>query len=53
MVIVGEKEAAEGLVSMRKQGGGEQATMTMQEFADRVNGEVAQMLEATNIEPQD
>ena len=25
MVIVGEKEAAEGLVSMRKQGGGEQA----------------------------
>ena len=28
MVVVGEKEAAEGLVSMRKQGGGEQATMT-------------------------
>lgn len=53
MVIVGEKEAAEGLVSMRKQGGGEQATMSMQEFADRVNAEVAEMLEATNIEPQD
>ena len=43
MVIVGEKEAAEGLVSMRKQGGGEQATMTMQEFAQRINDEVAQM----------
>ena len=32
MVIVGEKEAAEGLVSMRQQGGGEQATMTMEAF---------------------
>ena len=53
MVIVGEKESAEGLVSMRKQGGGEQATMTQQEFVDRVNGEVAEMLEATNIHPQD
>ena len=29
MVIVGEKESAEGLVSMRKQGGGEQATMSL------------------------
>ena len=53
MVIVGEKESAEGLVSMRKQGGGEQATMTQQEFVDRVNSEVAEMLEATNIHPQD
>lgn len=53
MVIVGEKESAEGIVSMRKQGGGEQATMTQQEFVDRVNGEVAEMLEATNIHPQD
>ena len=53
MVIVGETESAEGLVSMRKQGGGEQATMTQQEFVDRVNAEVAEMLEATNIHPQD
>ncbi len=53
MVIVGEKESAEGLVSMRKQGGGEQATMPMQEFAKRVNDEVAEMLEATNVKPQD
>ncbi len=44
MVIVGEKESAEGLVSMRKQGGGEQATMTMEEFAGRINSEVADML---------
>ena len=44
MVIVGEKEAAEGLVSMRKQGGGEQATMKMEEFANRINDEVADQL---------
>ncbi len=48
MVIVGEKEAAEGLVSMRKQGGGEQATMTMEEFAQRINDEVAKQLSAVN-----
>ena len=53
MVIVGEKEAAEGLVSMRKQGGGEQATMKMEDFAARINSEVADMLEATNIHPKD
>ena len=53
MVIVGEKEAAEGLVSMRKQGGGEQATMPMEDFAARVNAEVAEMLKATDIKPQD
>ena len=53
MVIVGEKESAEGLVSMRKQGGGEQATMTVDEFASRIKAEVAAMLEATNIQPKD
>ncbi len=46
MVIVGEKESAEGLVSMRKQGGGEQATMSMEEFAKRINEEVAEQLKA-------
>ena len=44
MVIVGEKEAAEGLVSMRKQGGGEQSTMSKEDFACRVNDEVAEQL---------
>ena len=53
MVIVGEKEAAEGLVSMRKQGGGEQASLTQQAFVERINKEVEEMLEATNIHPQD
>ena len=46
MVIVGEKESAEGLVSMRKQGGGEQATMSMEEFAQRINAEVGEQLKA-------
>ena len=52
MVIVGEKEAAEGNVAMRQQGGGEQAVMSMQDFAQRINAEVAEMLEATNLKPQ-
>ena len=53
MAIVGEQEQAEGLVSMRKQGGGEQATMKMEEFAERINAEVAEMLKATNLKPKD
>ena len=53
MVIVGEKEMEEGLVSMRKQGGGEQATMPMEDYAKRINDEVATQLKATEIEPQD
>ena len=53
MVIVGEKEAAEGNVAMRQQGGGEQAVMSMAEFAQRINAEVAEQLSATNIEPKD
>ena len=46
MVIVGEKEAVDGLVSMRVQGGGEQATMKMEDFARRINDEVANQLKA-------
>ena len=46
LLIVGEKEAADGLVSMRKQGGGEQAQMPMEKFAQRVNDEVKEQLKA-------
>ncbi|MCH4148575.1 MAG: threonine--tRNA ligase [Prevotella sp.] len=46
MIIVGEKEAAEGLVSMREQGGGEQATMKIEEFAERINKIVAEQLKS-------
>ena len=53
MVIVGEKEAADGTVAMRQQGGGEQAVMSMQEFGQRINDEVAVQLQAMNIRPKD
>ncbi len=52
MVIVGEKEEAEGLLSMRQQGGGDQATMPVADFIKRINDEVAQQLKATEIKPQ-
>ena len=44
MVIVGEKEMADGLVSMRQQGGGEQATMSKEVFVQRIHNEVAEQL---------
>lgn len=45
MVIVGEKEEQEGLVSVRKQGGGDQGSMKFEEFAEKINEEVRQMTE--------
>ena len=48
MLIVGEKEQADGTVSMRQRGGGEQASMTMEAFAQRINDEVAAMTGDTN-----
>ncbi len=53
MVIVGEKEEAEGNVAMRQQGGGEQAVMSMQDFGKRINEEVAKQLQAMNVRPRD
>ncbi len=46
LLIVGEKEAAEGLVAVRKQGEGDQGVMSVADFAKKVNDEVAQM---TNV----
>ena len=46
MLIVGEKEQADGTVSMRQRGGGEQASMTMEAFAQRINDEVKAMVGA-------
>ena len=43
MVIVGEKEAADGTVAVRPQGGGEQTVMTIQQFIDHINAEVKEM----------
>lgn len=48
MVVVGEKEAAEELVAMRKQGGGEQSTMSVKAFIERVKAEVAEQLKDIN-----
>ena len=52
MVIVGEKEQADGTVSVRKQGSEERGVMTVDEFAAKVNGEVAEQLKATDIRPE-
>ena len=45
MVIVGEKEQAEGTVSYRQQGGGEQGTVKFEDFAKKICEEVRQMTE--------
>lgn len=44
MLIVGENEKSEGTVSVRKQGEGDVGTMTIEEFAERVRSEIAEML---------
>lgn len=51
MLIVGEKEQSEGTVAVRKQGQGDQGSMKMEDFAAKINGEVAEMLKATEIRP--
>lgn len=48
MIIVGEKEMEGGLVSMRQQGGGEQATMTKKDFVRRIQEEVAEQTRNLN-----
>ena len=45
MIIVGEKEQAEGTVSYRQQGGGEQGTVKFEDFAKKISEEVRQMTE--------
>ncbi|MCW0482150.1 threonine--tRNA ligase [Gaoshiqia sediminis] len=46
LLIVGEKEAESGLVSVRKQGEGDKGSMTMEEFAAFLNNEVKDQLSA-------
>src|SRR5690606_34350465 len=41
MLIVGEKEQEEGKVSVRKQGEGDLGSVQIDEFADKINQEVA------------
>ena len=44
LLIVGEKEAENGEVSVRKQGGGDQSTEKIATFAERINKEVGEMM---------
>lgn len=44
MVIIGEKELEEGLVSVRKQGEGDQGTMPVEEFAEAIQREIKELL---------
>lgn len=44
LLVVGEKEAESGTVSVRRQGEGDQGSMTPEEFAAKVNEEVKKMI---------
>ena len=46
LLIVGEKEAADGTISVRKQGEGDKGIMTPDAFAEMVNAEVKNMMNA-------
>ncbi|HEU4717806.1 MAG TPA: threonine--tRNA ligase [Bacteroidia bacterium] len=48
MLIIGEKEEADGTVSVRKQGDGDKGAMPVSDFADLLNMEVRQRLESIN-----
>ena len=48
MLVVGEKEQADGTVAVRKQGGGDQGVMSKEDFAKKINDEVSEMLKALN-----
>ncbi len=43
MLIIGEKEEADGTISVRKHGAGDLGTMSIEEFAELVNKEVSEM----------
>lgn len=53
MIIVGEKEQADGTVSVRKQGSEERGVLTIADFAKKITDEVAEQLKATDIRPED
>ena len=46
MLIVGEKEAEEGVVAVRQQGAEDKGKMTVQQFADFVNETVDKQMNA-------
>ena len=50
LLIVGEKEEAEGLVSVRAQGEGDKGQMTMEAFRDLITGLVKEEIDANKLE---
>jgi threonyl-tRNA synthetase len=44
MLIVGEKEAANGEVAVRKQGEGDQGSMKVEDFGKKIAEEVSEMI---------
>ncbi|MFI3282698.1 MAG: His/Gly/Thr/Pro-type tRNA ligase C-terminal domain-containing protein, partial [Rikenellaceae bacterium] len=53
LLIVGEKEEADGLVSVRAQGEGDKGQMSRQEFCDYVNGLVKTEIDANKLSKDD
>lgn len=45
LLVVGEKEAVNGTVAVRKQGEGDQGVLSVADFAKKINDEVAEMTE--------
>ena len=45
LLVVGEKEAANGTVAVRKQGEGDQGVLSVADFAKKINDEVKEMTE--------
>lgn len=45
LLVVGEKEAANGTVAVRKQGEGDQGVLSVADFAKKINDEVTEMTE--------
>ena len=45
LLVVGEKEAVNGTVAVRKQGEGDQGILSVADFAKKINDEVAEMTE--------
>jgi threonyl-tRNA synthetase len=48
LLVVGEKEEAEGTVAVRRQGEGDKGTMKLKEFSDFITNEVKKQLEYIN-----
>ena len=49
LLIVGEKEAADRLVSVRAQGEGDKGQMTLEEYRDYMNNLVKEEIEANKM----